>query len=336
MVSKFHLFILLFFLTAGQGLFALQLTDYSYRLTNGIRITPENGWRKTEATQDFTNGVFVSNRGAVQVDFTVIGDLVDDHPEITLSSSSKPKNSVKLNAGTPSADLNKGKYNAFIKFPLQLKNGTITFRINDVIVKENTLTLVRVTINDIQVAIVEAPGEGWKQSEYNFTTYWAKGNMDGGGYTGYPTVFKAKDHFQMVTPVEIASDTKAKMRPGTYDFYLDTDISKAKFRYTCWIENVKMESNTTYQFRCNLNGSRVRTGIADDNPKQIGFYPPGTAAKQKPRVNKKLIRYTVVEPWKSAVCPTGTYDVLLSFDYGAKMEWRENVVFKYGEETVIK
>lgn len=332
------IFIFLLSLAGNPALFSLNISDYSYQLNNGIRVITENGWKKAEVVQEFTNDADLStNRGAVRIHFNFIGDLVDMNPDITLFAASKPKSNLKkLSAGIRSEELTKGKYTASVKFPLQGQNGTLSFKITDIPVKENAVTVLNMTINDIQLVVDEQPGDGWKLTQYQFVTFWAKDKMEGGGYTGYPTVFKAKEHYQMITPVEIESDTKAKMRPGSYDFYLDTDISKARYRYTCWIENVKMESNKTYQFKFNLNGSRVRTGIADDNPKQIGFYPTGTAATQKPRENKKLMLYTVVEPWKSAICPTGTYDVLLSFDYGARNEWRTNVVFNYGEETVVK
>lgn len=331
-------FISVMMLAGLSPVFPIEITDYHYDLTNGIRIQVERGWKQTNASMEITStNLFLSNRGAVMLDMKIIGDLIGNDPDISLYASGRMKTPVaKLTNGRLSAELPKGKYNAVFRLPLQYNNGMISFQVRDIPVKENSVSKVALKLNDIQVKVDESPADSGKLSVYRFVTYWAKGKNDGPGFTGYPAFFQSGAHDQMILPTETESDVSGKIRSGTYDLNLDTDISNARYRYTCWIERVKLEPGKSYTFHFNLNAAKIMSVITNGQPRSIGFYPAGTAKTQGLRENKKTVLYNVVNPWASTVCPTGVYDLLLNYNYGERLEWRENVEFRYGDITIIQ
>lgn len=302
------------------------ISTYSYLLDNGINVKTAHCWSHVWVQQTFEPVKEGTQANPLAVTIRALGDLYTS-PAYKLFRGGKE---VKLQGAVA------GTYDLKLTFKLSGKPGTLSFVIGNVIIKPKTKTSLLVTLYDYQVTIVETPGTMKGLSAYESTVSSFKGSVDMNPYRGVFSFYAKGKHDTKIAPDEATSETKGKIKPGTYDVLMTIGISSQK--HEIWLENFTMKPDVSYKIGANLNaGVIVYTG-GNKDVKAMHLYPAGTATQQtaKPAPDKarEIISYETTI--SGSACSPGHYDILLNFGKGVKYEWRKSIVIQTGVRTEVK
>ena len=310
-------------------LFAIQgqpVSQYIYKLKNGISIKTERCWNQVWIQQSYAPMNEGDKTSPLTVNIRALGDLIAGS-EFKLLSAGKE---VKMQGAAP------GTYDLMLNFKLSGSPGTLSFIAGNIVIKPKTKTTVSVTLYDYQINLEEKQaslnGLGQYESEVNR----CKSHTIQDVYFGIPTFFEPGKHDKAITPEKTDGNTKGKIKPGTYDLLLSIAISTQNHKV--WLENFQVKPDMSYKVTVNLNaGGIVYTGSNPD-VKAMHLYPAGTAVKQtgKPEPIKNLETISYDKVTVANCCSPGTYDVLLRIAKDSKYEWRKNVAITTGVRTEVK
>ncbi len=308
------------------GLQSQPVSNYVYKLNNGISIKSERCWNQVWVQQSYAPMSEGDKSAPLTVNIRALGDLISGS-EFKLFSGGKE---VKLQGAAP------GTYDLKLNFKLSGKPGTLGFVVENVIIKPKTRTTMGVTLYDYQINIDEKQASPGGLAGYESVVNRCKSHTVQDMYTGIPSFFEKGNHDKAVKPDKADGNTKGKIKPGTYDVLISIGISTQTQKV--WLENFQMKPDMDYKVTINLNaGGIIYTG-GDKDVKALLLYPAGTAARQtgkpQPVSNLEIISYDKVTV---ANCSApGTYDVLLKFGKDSKYEWRKNIAVTTGVRTEIK
>ena len=304
---------------------AQPVSNYSYKLDNGIIVKTENCWNQVWVQQNYAP-LAAGDQNSLAVNIRTLGDLIS-------SSSFKLVNAgkeVKTQGVSP------GTYELKLAFKLSGKPGTLSFVIGNITIKPKTKTSVSITLYDYQIMIAETKATLNGLSYYDSQVNRCKGNTVQDLYFGIPAFYPKGQHDKAIPPDEPAGKTNGKIKPGTYDLLITIAISGQTHKV--WLENFVMKPDVNYKITTNLNAGGILYTGGNKDVKALHLYPAGTAARQTgnpaPIKNLETISYQNVTI--AHCCSPGTYDVLLNFGNGAKYEWRKNIAVTTGTKTAIK
>jgi hypothetical protein len=302
------------------------VSNYIYKLDNGIIVKSEHCWNQVWIQQSYTPMNEGDKTSPLVVNIRALGDLIAGS-EFKLLSAGKE---VKMQGAAP------GTYELKLTFKLSGKPGTLGFTVPNIIIKPKSKTYVSVTLYDYQILIDEKQATLSGLSQYESEVIRCKTHTVQEGYFAVPSFYEKGKHDKALTPDEVKGNTKGKIKPGTYDLLISIKISDQTHKV--WLENFQMKPDISYKVLVNLNaGGIIYTG-GNKDVKELLLYPAGTAAKQTgpptPISNLETISYENVTV--ANCCSPGSYDVLLKFAKASKYEWRKNIAITTGVRTEVK
>ncbi len=302
---------------------AQPVSEYTYKLDNGITVKMERCWNQVWVQQDYA-ALKAGDQNPLSVTTRTLGDLTSGS-SFKLMRSGKE---VKTQGAAP------GTYDLKLAFKLSGKPGTLSFIVSNVVIKPKTKTAVTITLYDYQILIAEAPASNGGLSFFVSQINKYKGNTDQTNAIGMPKFYVKGNHDQAVPPTEATSKTSDKVKPGVYDVLISIGISGQTQKV--WLENFTMKPDVNYTVTTNLNGGVIAYAGGNRDVKNMHLYPAGTAAKQtgSPSPIKNLELYNYENVTTNNACPPGAYDVLLAS--GTKFEWHKNFVIKTGSKTEVR
>ena len=302
---------------------AQPVSDYVYKLDNGITVKTERCWSQVWVQQSYAP-LAASDKTPLAVSTRTLGDLVSGS-SFKLQSAGKE---VKMQGANP------GTYDLKLTFKLSGKPGTLSFVAGNILIKPKTKTTVSVILYDYQILIDESPVTQNGLSSFETMVNRCKTNTIQDIYFATPVFYQKGNHEQPVAANETISKTKGKIKPGTYDLLLSIGISGQTHKV--WLENFQLKPDISYKIATNLNAGGVIYTGGNKDVKMLHLYPAGTAARQAdnpvPAKNLETISYDNVTV--AHCCSPGTYDVLIN--YGTKYEWRKNIAVATGSKTEVK
>jgi hypothetical protein len=313
-----------------QGMIILSLqsqpvSNYVYKLDNGINVKSEHCWNQVWVQQSYTPMNEGDKTSPLTVNIRALGDLISGS-EFKLLSAGKE---IKIQGASP------GTYDLKLSFKLSGKPGNLGFLVSNIVIKPKTKTAVSITLYDYQILLEEKQASLNGLAQYESDVNRCKSHTVQEGYYGIPTFYEKGKHDKAITPDQAEGNTKGKIKPGTYDVLISIKISDQTQKV--WLENFQMKPDISYKLAINLNaGGIIYTG-GNKDVKSLLLYPAGTAAKQtkpEPLKNLEIISYDNVTI--ANCCSPGTYDVLLKFAKDSKYEWRKNIAITTGVRTEVK
>jgi hypothetical protein len=305
---------------------AQPVTNYVYKLTNGITVKTERCWNQVWVQQSYAPMNEGDKTSPLSVNIRALGDLISGS-EFKLLSSGKE---VKMQGAAA------GTYDLQLTFKLSGKPGALSFVAGNIIIKPKTKTNVAITLYDYQIMIDESQTAMNGLAQYESLVNRCKSHTIQDVYTGIPTFYEKGNHNNIIKPDQTSGNTKGKIKPGTYDLLLSIAISNQTHKV--WLENFQFKPDVNYKISVNLNaGGIIYTG-GNTGVKAMLLYPAGTAGKQtgKPEPIKNLETISYDNVTIANCCSPGTYDVLLSFAKDSKYEWRKNIAITTGVRTEVK
>lgn len=303
---------------------AQSVSEFMYKLDNGINVKTERCWNQVWVQQEYS-ALKPGDQTPLSISTRILGDL-------TTGSSfklMKAGKEVKLQGAAP------GTYDLKLAYKLSGKPGVLSFVVNNVVIKPNSKTNVGITLYEYQISIAETQvsQKGLSSFDSKLNTY--KGTAaDPTSSKGIPVFYAKGNHDKPIAPVESASKTTGKIKPGVYDVLINIGISGQVQKI--WMENFTMKPDVNYVISTNLNSGIVTYAGTSKDVKNLHLYPAGTAAKQagnaSPIKNLELGQYE--NATLNNACPPGAYDILVS--NGTSYEWKKNMVIKTGSRTVIR
>jgi hypothetical protein len=314
--------ILLLFLLNIQ---AQPVTNYLYKLDNGINIKSEHCWNQVWIQQSFAPAA-KEDKSPLNVNIRVLGDLISGS-EFKLLNAGKE---VKIQGAAP------GKYDLQLTFKLSGKPGKLSFQVENIEIKAATRTNLSVTLYDYQINISEKQGAQGGLTAYETVVNKWKTYTIQDSYQALPTFYEKGKHDKAITPDQPTGKIKGKIKAATYDLLLSVAI--ANQTHQVWLENFQMKPDVAYTVTLNLNAGGIVYAGGNKEVKGMSLYPAGTAAKQagkaEPVKNLEIIGYDNVSTVNC--CSPGTYDVLLKFPKTSKFEWRKNIAISSGIKSEVK
>jgi hypothetical protein len=307
------------------SLHAQPVTDYIYKLDNGITLKSEHCWNQVWVQQDYAP-LKAGDQSPLSVSTRILGDLTSGSSFKLIHAGKE----VKMLGAAP------GNYDLKLVFKLSGKPGNLSFIVGNVLIKPQTKTTLTITLYDYQISIAESPGSFKGLSLYDLKINKFRGNTEQSSNMGIPSFYPKGKHDKPVSPDEKTNNTSGKIKPGTYDLLISIGISGQAQKV--WLENFVLKPDVNYMITTNLNGGVIVYTGGTKEVKNIHLYPAGTAARQSgtpaPIKNLELGSYDNLT--LTNACPPGAYDVLLTFGNGSKYEWRKNLVVKTGSRTEVK
>jgi hypothetical protein len=307
------------------SLHAQPVTDYAYKLDNGIIVKSEHCWNQVWVQQDYAP-LKAGDQSPLSVSTRILGDLTSGSSFKLIHAGKE----VKMLGAAP------GNYDLRLVFKLSGKPGNLSFIVGNVLIKPQTKTTLTITIYDYQISIAESPGSLKGLSLYDLKINKFRGNTEQSSNMGIPSFYPKGKHDKPISPDEKTNNTSGKIKPGTYDLLISIGISGQAQKV--WLENFVLKPDVSYMITTNLNGGVIVYTGGIKEVKNIHLYPAGTAARQSgtpaPIKNLELGSYDNLT--LTNACPPGAYDVLLTFGNGSKYEWRKNLVVKTGGRTEVK
>ncbi len=300
---------------------AQSVLNYTCKLDNGITVRLEQCWNHVWVTQAYE---------ALKAGDQPVALSVRPLGELTLNSAFKLYSSgkeVKVQGAKP------GTYAIKVTFKLSGKPGTISFDVDNIVIKPQSKTTISIVLYDYQISIDEKTGSQNGLSVFTSKIERYKGNPEQNPTCGIPTFYAVGKHDNPVTPAELKGKS-GKIKPGSYDVLIS--LGTPGKTQKIWLENFTMKPDVSYSITTNLNAGVVEYAGVNRDVKAIHMYPAGTADRQKgavtPDKNLEVMRCEGVSA--TAPCPPGTYDVMLNT--GNKFEWRKGIVVKTGGRTQVK
>jgi len=305
---------------------AQPVSNYVYKLANGINVKTEHCWNQVWVQQSYSTMNEGDKTSPLTVNIRALGDLISGS-EFKLLSAGKE---VKIQGAAP------GTYDLKLSFKLSGKPGTLSFVVGNVVLKPKTRTTLSVTLYDYQILIEEKPTALNGLAQYESLVNRCKSHTIQDEYFGLPTFYEKGNHDKAITTDQASGKTKGKIKPGTYDLLISIGISDQTHKV--WLENFQLKPDMDYKVSVNLNaGGIIYTG-GNKDVKEMLLYPAGTAMKQtgnpQPIKNLETISYEKITV--ANCCSPGTYDVLLRFAKDSKFEWRKNIAITTGVKTEVK
>jgi hypothetical protein len=301
------------------------VTGTSFVLDNGISVKIEHGWSHVWVTQSYEPVKEGVQANPLDINIRSLGDLISSSTYKLLKEGKE----VKQQGVAP------GTYDLKMTFKLSGKPGTLSFLVSNINIKPKTKTAVSIILYDYQVTIAEAPGTLKGLSAFESTVNCYKGSADATPYRGVFTFYPKGKHDTKLTPDEVISDVKGKIKPGTYDVLITIGISNQK--HEVWLENFTMKPDISYKVGTNLNAGVVAYTGGNKDVKMIHLYPAGTAQqmpKPAPDKSREIIAYET--SISGGACSPGNFDVLLEYGKGSKFEWRPGLVVQTGARKEVK
>jgi hypothetical protein len=315
------------------ALFAIQVqaqkvSNYSYKLDNGIVVKMQKSWGNVWVQQSQVAFKAGDDQHSVDVVIRPMGDLLASGTTTTkLLSAGKEVKMTDTPAGT---------YDLKVASKLSGKPGVISFDVNGVEVKAKMKTTVTVTIYDYQISIdeVATPAKGLASYESRVLRF--KGNPETNPKCGIPVFYAKGVRDKSLAQDEKTTDLTGKIKPGTYDVDIGIDVCAQSQKI--WLENFTMKPDVLYKISCNLNAGEITYAGVNRDVKKLHMYPAGTADRMQGVAKPdKASERVVLEPAMSKFpCPPGSYDVLLNIGNGSKYEWRKGIVVRSGMRTDVK
>jgi hypothetical protein len=305
---------------------AQPVSNYVYKLNNGITVKTERCWNQVWIQQSYATMNEGDKTSPLMVNIRALGDLISGS-EFKLQSAGKE---VKMQGVAP------GTYDLQLNFKLSGKPGTLSFLVGNIIIKPKTKTTVAVTLYDYQILLEEKPATLSGLAQYESLVNRCKSHTIQDVYFGIPTFYEKGKHDKAISPNKSEGNTKGEIKPGTYDMLISIGISNQTHRV--WLENFQLKPDISYKVSINLNaGGIIYTG-GNTDVKGMLLYPAGTATKQtgKPEPIKSLETISYDNITVANCCSPGTYDVLLRFAKDSKYEWRKNIAITTGVRTEVK
>ncbi|MBK8884747.1 MAG: hypothetical protein IPN67_21065 [Bacteroidales bacterium] len=305
---------------------AQPVSNYVYKLTNGITIKTEHSWSQVWVQQSYTPMNEGDKTSPLTVNIRALGDLIAGS-EFKLLSAGKE---VKMQGAAP------GTYDLQLNFKLSGKPGTLGFVAGNIIIKPKTKTNVSIILYDYQILIDESQTALGGLSQYESLVNRCKSHTIQDAYFGIPTFYEKGNHANVIKPDQVSGNTKGKIKAGTYDLLLSIGI--ANQNHKVWLENFQLKPDVSYKVSVNLNAGGIAYTGGNPDVREMHMYPAGTAGKQtgKPEPIKTLETISYNNVTVANCCSPGTYDVLLHFAKGSKYEWRKNIAISTGVRTEVK
>lgn len=301
------------------------VSNFTYKLDNGITVKTEHGWGHVWVQQQQATIAPSEEKQSVVVSVRTMGDLTKS--SVTKLTSGEKE--VRLKDAAP------GTYNLKVTSALTGKPGTITFDVSGIVVKPNMKTSVNITIYDYQILIEETKAANNGLASYESRVIRHKTSNDLNPKCGIPTFFLKGVRDKSVVPAEKTSDLSGKIKSGTYDVQLVIDVCGHVQKI--WLENFALKSDMSYKITTNLNAGEVTYAGVTRDVKKLHMYPAGTADRLKAAKPDKSAELGCYDPATSKfACPPGTYDVLVNIGDGTKYEWKKNIVVRTGIRSDIK
>jgi hypothetical protein len=304
---------------------AQPVTEYSYKLDNGIIVKSERCWNQVWVQQLYAP-ITANDKMPLSVNIRTLGDLISGSSFKLLSAGKE----VKMQGAAP------GTYNLKLTFKLSGNPGTLGFIVNNIIIKAKTKTSVTITLYDYQLKIAESPASLKGLSFYETQIDKCKTHTTQDLYLGIPTFYAKGKHDKPIPADELITKTSGRIKAGTYDLLISIGISGQTHKV--WLENFLMKPDINYKITTNLNAGGIAYAGGNKDVETMLLYPAGTAAKQTgtPAPNKSLEIISYNNMKLANCCSPGTYDVLLSLKNSSKYEWRKNIVIMTGTQTDVK
>jgi hypothetical protein len=304
---------------------AQPVSDYSYKLDNGITVRTEHCWSQVWVQQSYAP-MTANDKTPLAVNIRTLGDLISGSTFKLLSAGKE----IKMQGATP------GTYDLKLIFKLSGKPGSLSFVVGNIIIKPKTKTAVAVTLYDYQILIGETPAPSKGLASYETQVNRCKSSTIQDLYFGLPSFYAKNKHDKPLPPDQVTNKTSGSIKPGTYDLLISIAISGQT--HNIWLENFTIKPDIKYKISTNLNAGGISyTGVNKD-VNVMKLYPAGTADKQSgnpgPNKNIEIISYENIKI--ANCCSPGTYDVLLSLKNGSKYEWRKNIIIQTGAKTDVK
>jgi hypothetical protein len=305
---------------------AQKVSSYTYLLDNGINVKSEQCWNQVWVDQRYDAVKASDQTPPLSLSVRTLGDLTSGSA-FKLYGSGKEVKVQGAKAGT---------YNMKVTSKLSGKPGTLSFDLDNIIIKPQTKTTVSVTLYDYQILIDETAGSQKGLSSFNSKVDRYKGNAEQNPSCGTPTFYLKGKHDKPVTPDATISNKNGRIIPGTYDVLISLG-APGKIQKV-WLENFTMKPDVSYNITTNLNAGVIEYAGGNRDVKAFHMYPAGTADKQKgtPAPDKNLELIKCESQSVTSACPPGTYDVLLNIGNGARYEWRKNIIVKTGSRVQVK
>lgn len=300
------------------------VSDYNYRLDNGINVRIESGWNHVWATQTF--------EPLKAPDKVVLVPTVRTLGNLTSGSSFKVYSGGKE---VRIQDLKAGNCSLKESFKLSGKPGTISFTVNDVTIKPQTKTTISIILYDYQVSIEEKPESHNGQAAYTSKIERFKGNTEQNPSCGVILLYEKGKHEKPVFPADGKAVKTGTVKPGTYDALITLGAPDRPQKV--WLENFTIKPDISYNIVTNLNAGIIEYLGGNKDVKTFHLYPAGTSSRQTgaPAPDKTLEIMKCEAQGTTSSCPPGTYDVLLDYS-GKKYEWRKNIAVSTGSRAQVK
>jgi hypothetical protein len=301
------------------------VTEYTYKLDNGITVRTERCWNQVWVQQSYAP-IGAGDQTPLAVSMRTLGDLISGSSFKLLNKGKE----VGMKGAAP------GTYDLKMTFKLSGKPGTLSFLIGNILIKPKTKTTVSATLYDYQILIDEAPASLNGLSSFETFVNRCKANTIQDIYFGVPAFYLKGSHEKAIAPDETSSKTKGKIKPGTYDVLISISISNQTHKI--WLENFQFKPDVSYKVSTNLNAGGVIYTGTNKEVKAMHLYPAGTASRQtgNPAPDKSLETIVYENVTIAHCCSPGTYDVLLDLGNGTKYEWKKNIAVSTGVKTEIK
>src|SRR5664279_5472514 len=191
---------LLTFLTL-QTLLVLSLqaqpvSEYSYKLDNGINIRTEHCWGHVWVQQSYAP-LTATDKTPVSVNIVTLGDIKSSSTFKLLSGGKE----TTMQGAAP------GTYDLKLIFKLSGKPGTLSFVVGNVLIKPQTKTSNSITIYDYQVSIAESPGSLKGLSFFDLKINKYKGNTEQSNNMAIASFFAKGKHDKPIHPDEATNNT---------------------------------------------------------------------------------------------------------------------------------
>ncbi len=305
---------------------AQPVSNYNYKLDNGITVKTEKTWSQVWVQQTYSNLASGEKANPLSVNIRALGSLITGS-EFKLMSGTKE---VKIQDAKP------GTYDLRLTFKLTGTPGTLSFVIGNILIKEKSKTAVDITLYDYQLIVNDAPAKLNGMSAYETDIDRCKTHTQQDIYKGIPAFYETGMHDKPLQIAKAESDIKGQIKPGTYDLLLTLGISNQVQKV--WLENFILRPDTKYKITVNLNAGGIQYIGGNKDVTSLRLYPAGTSARQTgspaPDKNLETISFTDL---KVANCTSpGVYDILIDYGKGKKYEWRKNIAVTTGSKTDIK
>ncbi len=304
---------------------AQSVSDYTYKLNNGINIQMDRCWDQVWVQQSYSP-MSASDKTPLSVSVRAMGYLISGSA-FNLMKSGKE---VKLQGAAP------GTYDLKMTFKLSGTPGSLSFLANNIIIKPGSKTSVSITLYDYQFIIVEPASKENNLCSYKSQINIYKANSEQNMYKGVFSFYTKGNHDKEIEPAEKTSSNAGKIKPGKYDVLISVIISDQLQKI--WLNDFDMKAGKNYEVNINLNAGEIIYEGGDRDVKAMHLYPAGTASKQTgnpaPVNNLEIIDYKTIN--SPNACAPGMYDVLLDIKNGQRYIWKKNIVVNTGTKTSVR